>query len=191
MRRTAFVVTCVLMLAVYMAPCAWAGYQISTRVEAVAQGWQYTWDVYNIDQGTGTGDQWADGFDGLFILVPVETQVLSAVVPDRAYPGVSYWTFVDNYPSSSTPAGMKWLRFWGTQVGCLYHAGETATCSVVTGSNTVPGATELVAVTHWYPPPSYADFFFVGTGPVAVPEPSSIFALLCGVGGLASRRKRR
>lgn len=145
------------------AASASAGYAIKTKVQSDADGYRYTWTVYNQDQ--------RPGLDGFVIEVPVETRVLSHTVPPPYSNGHgdAYWIMNETVDAQVDPhdgqawlpaaaPGKKWLIWGGVQPSSVYPAERTVVFSLTTDASVAPGAVAGTATS--YTPQNDPHFYF-------------------------------
>ncbi len=180
MKLTVLVVIFVTLLAMP----AFAGYQVTSIVDELADSYSYTWSVTNYEPGT-------NGFEGFYVLVNNETNVINWTVPPPRQPAPgAYWSFGYVYSQinaqgqmliSEPPEGKKWLSFWGETWNSCYLPGSTAIFQIVTDKSTVPGQVDCTLAAY----ASYGNYplaHYAITGPTTpVPEPSSLLALAGGI----------
>ncbi len=174
---------------------AQAGYLVTTTVQDLGDSYEYSWSVYNVDQGQ-SGKR--AGLDGWFVLVPAYLVVLSYTCPSSPNLNGSFgvWnqdvvTEAPGIASSQAPDNYEWLGFWGYDWGSMYAPGMTATFVLQTDKKYSPGVVSGDSVTFWGDLGSYYTGVSCTTlGPV-VPEPSSILVVLCGIGAMGGLIRRR
>lgn len=170
---------------------AYAGYTVTSDVVENGDSYTYNYHVYNINQG---GDVFGFGLDGLALLVPGSSPLVqSHTVPPPYWSEVGWWSFDNtNWPTpvlAQAPSGYSYMSWWGNNGQSVYPVGTTAHFSVTVAKPHVPGLVDAWAITY---DGSYGAFHYSVLGPTPpVPEPSSLLALVCGLGGFGGMVWRR
>jgi hypothetical protein len=185
-------------------------YLITPSVAHLTDGWRYTWNVYNVDQGAAG---YYVGLDGFAILAPSETKITDFTIPPAGIGGYGAWWTFDELTTelrhagdnqliiSAPPEGFKWLVFWGNGWDSVYPTGRTAIFSFTTDLGTIPGTVSSEQVTFLanvprVNPEYYLTYFSDTTGPTgipqsSVPEPTTILLLGIGIVGFITVKLRR
>lgn len=202
MKRVGLVLTLSIIFLAF-GSVAWATpidshYTVSATVISLGgNNYQYSYEITNVDQGTGAGN----GLGGFFIQVPLSATV-SNITDPPPYLDIANAHWVDFFSTSLDPAnnfigtlkpGYQWLGWWGGGTPAIYPIGTTAS-GFSFQVNAPPGVSQGEVTTYLWDrvnPPSYQSFEGNMTSPV--PLPSAVLLLgsgLVGLAGLGWRRRK-
>ena len=149
-------------------------YSVKSHVEKNGQGYCYKWSVHNQHQ------RW--GLDQFAIEVPIETHVVAHSVPPPYSDANAYWIMQETREAQVDPhdgrswlpaakPGRKWLLWSGLQSPSVYPPDSTATFSLATDTEVLPGTVPEVATTYTPQnnPHYYLSFHAKVIGPSVLP----------------------